>query len=124
MSNTHKRFLESLAGGTVVLLFQARGGGGSSYGGGNPPPASTCGWSGTQISGNHGHALTIAKADLDSMTDKAYSISGTATHDHMVILTVAHLGLLKAGQAVTVTSTATAATGIGLHSRIVTVSCM
>ena len=124
MSMTRKRFLGSVAGGTVVLLFQACGGGGTSYMGGNPPPASTCGASGTQISGNHGHALTIASADLDSMTDKVYSIMGTAAHDHMVTLTAAQLAQLKAGQTVTVTSTATDAVGIGLHSHNLAVSCM
>jgi hypothetical protein len=129
MGITRKRFLRSMTGGTVVLLFQACGGGGS-YGGsgtgygGNPMPASGCGSSGTQISGNHGHSLTIASTDLDSMTDKVYSIMGAATHDHMVTLTVAQLAKLKAGQSVTVTSSVTNAPSIGSHSHDVTVSCM
>jgi len=56
------------------------------------------------IAGNHGHVLTIAAADLDSTVDKVYDIKGTAGHTHSVTLTVANLRLLKAGTAVTVTS--------------------
>ena len=130
MSMTRKRFLGSVAGGTVVLLFQACGGGGSSGGTsmagggyGNPMPATGCGSSGTQISGNHGHELTIATADLDSTTAKTYSIMGAATHDHMVTLTAAQLAALKAGQVVTVTSTVTDAPTFGSHSHNLTVSC-
>jgi len=124
MSMTRKEFLRSLGGSTVVLLFQACGGGGGGYGAGAPAPASSCGSSGTQISGNHGHSLTIARADLDSMTDKVYSIMGTALHDHTVTLSVAQLVKLKAGQSVTVTSSVTDAPGFGSHSHDVTVSCM
>ena len=130
MSMRRKRFLESMAGGTVVLLFQACGGGGS-YGGssatggyGNPVPTSGCGSSGAQISGNHGHLLTVPTADLDSTTAKTYGIMGTALHDHTVTLTAAQLAQLKAGQTVTVTSTVTDAPSIGSHSHDVTVSCM
>jgi len=130
MSMTRKRFLGSITGGTVVLLIESCGGGGYSGSGGGmgyagaPMPAASCGSSGTQISGNHGHMLTIASADLDSMADKVYSIMGTATHDHMVTLTVAQLTKLKAGQSVTATSTVTSAPGFGSHAHDVTVSCM
>lgn len=123
MSLTRKRFLQSLGSGTVVLLFQACGGGGG-YGGVGAAPASTCGSSGAQISGNHGHSLTIARADLDSMTDKVYSIMGAAQHDHTVTLTSAQLTQLKAGQSVTVTSTVANPPVIGPHSHDVTVTCM
>ena len=118
MNMTRKQFLGSLAGGTVVLLFEGCGGGGSSYGGGGmPTPSTTC--SATNITGNHGHALTIQKTDLDSTTDRVYSIMNMATHDHMVTLTVAMLVLLKAGLPVTVTSTTTLA-----HNHDVTVRCL
>ena len=87
-------------------------------------PTSACGSSGAQISGNHGHVLTVPTADLDSATAMTYSIMGAATHDHMVTLTPAELAQLKAGQSVTVTSTVTNASGFGSHSHGVTVSCM
>ena len=134
MSMTRKRFLGSVTGGTVVLLFQACGGGGDGSGSvatggtgggyGNPTPSTGCGSSGTQISGNHGHTLTVPTVDLDSTTAKVYSIMGTAMHDHMVTLTPAQLAQLKAGGSVTVTSTVTNAPAIGSHSHDVTVSCM
>jgi len=129
MSMTRKRFLGTVTGGTVVLLVQACGGGGSSSGtsgaistgggyGGMPQPATGCGSSGAEISGNHGHILTIPVADLDAATDKSYSIMGTATHDHMVTLSPAQLAQLKGGQSVTVTSTLTNA-----HSHNLTIIC-
>ncbi|HEY6353837.1 MAG TPA: hypothetical protein VIY30_05060 [Burkholderiaceae bacterium] len=123
MNMTRKRLLESMAGGTVVLLVQACGGGGtSSYG--NPMPASGCGSSGLQISGNHGHMLTVPTADLASTSAKTYSIMGTATHDHTVTLSPAQLAQLKAGGSVTVTSTVTNAPTFGSHSHDVTISCI
>ena len=102
-----------------VLLVQGCGGGGSDSGAGsnNPPAANTCGGS---ISGNHGHTISIPKADLDSMTDKTYNIQGTATHNHTITLTPAQLTQLKtAGASVDVTSSTAEA-----HNHGVTVSCM
>jgi len=121
MSMTRKEFCGGLAGGTVLLLFQGCGGGGGYSGsssGGMMSTTTSCGASGSAIAGNHGHVLTIARADLDSMTDRVYSIMGTATHDHMVIFTAAMLAQLKAGQSVIVTSTTTLS-----HEHVVTTSC-
>jgi len=70
------------------------------------------------ISGNHGHVLTIAEADLDSTVDRTYDIKGSSGHTHTVTLTVANLQLLKAGTAVTVTSSS----GAG-HSHDVRAVC-
>jgi len=120
MNVSRKRFLQSVASGTAVLLFQGCGGGGSDYGGPSPAPAppaaGNCG--ATTIVGNHGHALSIARADLDSPTDKVYSIMGMAAHDHTVTLTPAMLATLKSGMAVTVTSS----DGAG-HTHEVTITC-
>ncbi|HJW11996.1 MAG TPA: hypothetical protein VJ598_09430, partial [Albitalea sp.] len=71
------------------------------------------------ITGNHGHVLSVPKTDLDSTSDKVYSIMGSAAHDHTVTLTAAQLAQLKAGMSVTVTSTTTLS-----HNHDVTVSCM
>ena len=135
MSITRKQFLGSITGGTVTLLIQACGGGGSSGasgtstaagggGYGNPMPASACGSSGAEISGNHGHVLTVPTADLSSSTAKTYSIMGSATHDHSVTLTAAELAQLQAGGTVMVTSSVTDAPGYGAHSHSLTVTCM
>lgn len=132
MKLTRKQFLGTLGSGTVVLWLQACGGGGGGgmggvtgggggmgggYGGGGGNLG--CGASGTSISNNHGHTLTINESDLDSTADKTYNIMGTASHNHTVTFTVAQLGTLKSGQSVTVTSTTTEG-----HTHDVTAKCM
>ena len=70
MNITRKGFVGALTGGTVLLLLKGCGGGGSdgAYGGGT---VLVCGASGIAIAGNHGHVLTILRAELDSLTDKS-----------------------------------------------------
>jgi hypothetical protein len=121
-SITRKQFLGRLAGGTVVVLLDGCGGG-DDYGGmapapspGPAPPPAACAAAG--ITANHGHTLSFQKTDLDSMTDKTYSIAGSAGHVHTITLNTTQLAQLKAGSMVTVTSTVTDA-----HSHDVTVSC-
>jgi len=128
---TRKGFLGAAAGGTVLLFLQACGGGGGDYSSAPapaptpppPPPAPAppgqCTPASAVISGNHGHVLAIPAADLDSTTDKSYSIHGTATHDHTVTFTVGLLQMLKNGQTVMATSTET-----NSHSHSVSVSCV
>lgn len=103
---TRKQFLGAAGAGTVLLWLQACGGGGDSGSdnGGLPPSISSCSSTGAAISGNHGHSVTIDKADLESTTPKTYSIQGSASHDHSITLSPANLAALKAGQSVTVTS--------------------
>ncbi|HSW27681.1 MAG TPA: hypothetical protein VLJ62_33305, partial [Burkholderiaceae bacterium] len=91
-----------------------------SYNGGNPAPLPTSSCS-ESIVGNHGHVLTIPVADLDSQTPKSYDIAGAAGHNHQVTFSAAQLAQLKAGTAVTVTSTAFAGDG---HTHSVTVDCV
>lgn len=121
---TRKGFLGAAAGGTILLLLQACGGGDDDAApatntGGGTTPSKTCGANGTAIAGNHGHVLSIPAADLDSSTDKTYSIQGSSGHDHLVTLTVAQLQALKAGQMVSATSTTDFQ-----HNHVVTVSCV
>jgi hypothetical protein len=72
----------------------------------------------TAITGNHGHALTIAATDLDSPVDRTFSIAGTADHDHTITLSVAQLQSIKAKMGATTVSSIT----VG-HSHDVTVNC-
>ena len=125
---TRKGFLGAVTGGTVLLLLQACGGGGDDSSAPSSPatptpaptPAGTeCASSGAAISGNHGHALEIPEADLDSTANMTYSIQGTTGHDHTVTFTPAQLQSLKAGQAVTVASSAAFQ-----HEHNVTVTCV
>ncbi len=79
----------------------------------------SCGASGTQIQGNHGHTLVIPAADLNSPIALSYSIAGFAGHDHTVTFSPAELQMLKAGQTVIVSSTATLS-----HTHVVTAVCV
>lgn len=105
---TRKAFLVQMVGGGWLLALGGCGGGGDGYAA-NPAPAApaarACGATG--ITDNHGHALQIPVADLNSATAMTYNIQGTAGHGHDVTLTAAQLAQLKAGQSVTVTSTMT-----------------
>jgi len=114
---TRKAFCARLTGATVVLLIQACGGGGD-YSAAPAAPAPAGAGCTDAIAGNHGHVLTIATADLDSATDKAYDIQGSADHTHTVTLTVANLRALKAGTMVTVLTSTTLS-----HDHSVSVQC-
>lgn len=125
MTITRKGFLGAAAGSTVILLLQACGG--SDYDAPAPAPGPApgpgpapqqCGSTGAAIAGNHGHALTIPAADLDSPANMTYNITAAADHPHNVTFTPAQLQQLKAGQAVTVLSTTNFA-----HEHAVTASC-
>ncbi|MDX1326599.1 MAG: hypothetical protein R3299_02765 [Arenibacter sp.] len=72
----------------------------------------------TSIGSNHGHSLTVSKADVNAGTQKVYSIQGSSGHDHEVTLTSANFAALKNNNAISVTSTA----GDG-HTHSVNVSC-
>ncbi len=121
----------------MTLLIQACGGGGETaflalFGGrtdggdpnDDPEPGSACGSSGNEITGNHGHVLTVPTADLTSIDAMTYSILGSATHDHLLTLLPDDLALLNSGGTVTVVSSVTDAPTFGLHSHGVTVTCV
>ena len=114
MVMTRKEFCATLAGSTVTLWLQGCGGGGD-YSGSPAAGGASCGASGSAISANHGHVLTIPKADLDSLVDKIYALTGS-DHTHTVTFTVAQLGQLKAGASVSVASTSNASAAYGAHA--------
>ena len=120
---TRKAFCARLAGASVVLLVQACGGGGSSSDEvpnpapvPGPKPSAACT---DTIAANHGHVLTIASADLDSLIPAVYNIQGAAAHNHSVTLTLADLRALKAGSAVTVISSNAAG-----HEHSISILCV
>lgn len=100
MDLTRKTFLVQLLGGSWGL---------SGCGGGGDAVGSMGAGCGATIAGNHGHVLTIAAADLNSLVDLTYDIHGTADHTHSVIFTAAMLAALKASNSVNVTSSSTLA---------------
>ncbi len=72
----------------------------------------------SSISSNHGHSLTVSKADVAAGVDKTYSIKGTANHDHEITITAADFNTLKNNMQVGENSTTVAS-----HSHTVTISC-
>jgi hypothetical protein len=115
---TRKSFLVQLGSGTCLLVLGGCGGGGSSYSASNSPAAGG-GCSASTITDNHGHALAIPAADLNSTVAMTYSIQGSADHSHDVTFSAAQLAQLKAGQMVTVGTTTTLA-----HAHTVTEACV
>jgi hypothetical protein len=68
---------------------------------------------------NHGHALTVSKADVMAGTAKTYDITGTALHAHMVTITAAQFAMLAANTTIMVTTQPDATA----HNHQVTVRC-
>ena len=73
---------------------------------------------GVSIGGNHGHSLTVSKADVESGVAKTYSIQGTSVHNHSVDLTAANFTSLKSNASISVTSS-----NDDSHTHSVQVSC-
>lgn len=121
MAITRKAFLVQWlpAAGGAWLLAGCGGGGGDDDGTAMPPPPSG-GQCGVTISGNHGHVLNLPIADLDSTTDRTYDIQGSAPHTHSVTFSAAQLAMLKAGQTVSVASSAFT----DGHSHLLTERCV
>jgi hypothetical protein len=84
----------------------------------NGGSSSTEGACGTTIAANHGHKLTVTRAQAQAGTAKSYDIQGDSEHPHTVELTAAHMTLLAGGDPVTVESSDDAS-----HSHSVTISC-
>lgn len=119
MSITRKSFCAAMASSPALLWLQGCGGGSDYSDAPAPPPPAVGGACASRaISENHGHVLAFNRADLDSTTNRSYSIRGSGDHDHIVTLTVAQLQSLKAGNTFDVVSSSG-----GGHVHDVTVSC-
>jgi hypothetical protein len=115
MAMTRRELLELTA---LALGAVACGGGGSS--GASSAPVS-CIDNGTSASiyANHGHVLTVTKADVIAGVEKVYNIQGSATHAHLVTITAALFTQLQANMAADTTSTLA-----DLHDHAIVVSCV
>ena len=85
------------------------------------PGPSSCG--ATAIEDNHGHALTIPVADVDSTVPITYSILGIADHNHTITLTPPQLAQIKNLTSVTVSSSVDRSNIYATHFHAVTVNC-
>lgn len=70
------------------------------------------------IGSNHGHSLTVSKADVDAGTAKTYDITGSSGHSHSVTVSSSNFASLKDNSSVNVDSTS----GNG-HTHSITVTC-
>jgi hypothetical protein len=66
----------------------------------------------------HTHTLMVPAADAVAGAERTYTTGVTEAHSHMVTITAAEMGMLKAGQTVTKPSTT-----VNLHAHQVTVMC-
>ena len=72
----------------------------------------------TAISSNHGHILTLSKADINAAVDKTYSIQGSSGHNHTILVTAANFSTLRVDKTLVVESSRD-----NSHRHNVTVSC-
>jgi hypothetical protein len=70
------------------------------------------------IADNHGHTLTVSKADVMMGAAHTYDITGTGGHTHMVTISAGAFGMLASNQSVMTVST----TGDN-HTHGITVGC-
>lgn len=128
MTMSRKQFLHTLAaGGAAALgapLLASLGACDSDDGGGEPdgnPGGANCVANGSTatIGGNHGHMMTVTKADIAAAADKTYAIMGTAGHPHSVTITAAQFATLAANTSIQVTSSSDAG-----HTHSVSVACV
>lgn len=71
-----------------------------------PPAVPNCQQNGTKITidANHGHAMTVSKADVVAGAEKIYDIEGVSGHVHLVTVTAAMFTVLQNNMQVTVSS--------------------
>lgn len=82
-----------------------------------PPPSCAMNGTAVLIGANHGHAMTVPKADVAAGIEKTYDIQGTSAHPHSVTLTTAHFAKLANNEDVLTMSTDDG------HAHSITVRC-
>ncbi|MFT3915329.1 MAG: hypothetical protein QM704_14780 [Anaeromyxobacteraceae bacterium] len=129
MREGRRAFIQVIILGSAGLAAGCGGGAepdptGGNDGGGQQaqPNCSTHGGTAASISANHGHVLAIPAADFADGLDHAYSIMGTADHDHTLALTSAQLASIKAGTQVAL-ACAMGGIGVAAHDHTVTTAC-
>jgi hypothetical protein len=119
MKLTRKEFLSTMvtaaagAAGAALLVACGSSSGDDGTGG-------DCLMNGTsaQFSANHGHVLTVPKADVTAGVAMTYTTTGTADHTHNVTISAPAFTMLTSNTTVMTVSTTT-----NNHTHNVTVSC-
>lgn len=120
MSMTRKQFLRTIVGAGIGVAGVATlaACGGDDEGGSPDAAGGTCSTATTTIGTNHGHVMTVTKAEIDAGVAKTYEIMGTSPHAHSVTVSAANFASLGKGGTVTITSTSGLA-----HTHDVVVMC-
>jgi len=121
MKTTRIQFVQGTFGVCASgLLLAACGGDDDDDGGSEGTAGSSSGGGacGSTIATNHGHSVTVTKADASAGAAKSYDIQGGADHSHTLSISAAEFAMLAAGDPVTITSSTDAG-----HAHAVTVSC-
>ncbi len=86
----------------------------------NPTQKKDCIVNGTSIiiGPNHGHSLTVSKGDVSDGLEKSYSIQGSSTHLHTVIISSSDFESLKINNGIEIESSKSSS-----HAHLVFVSC-
>lgn len=128
---TRKQFLKHALGASAAVLgltlladcSSSKDSPDAAPAGGMDAPAGhgDCVQNGTNVTigANHGHVMTVTKADVMAGVQKSYNIQGSADHPHTVTLTAAHFVSLAQNHAITTTSTTNAA-----HAHPIMVACV
>ena len=130
---TRRRFLKTVAVGSVGLGVLAMTGCGDDSTGTDSGTATdtgtadtgtadtgtaACTGTTTNISANHGHALDVLGSDVAAGAQVVYDIQGTASHTHDLTVAAADFTTLQGGGPVTITSSLSNG-----HTHAVTISC-
>ncbi len=100
---TRLSLLAMLGGASITIA--ACGGGGSSPGGPNPPNPPQSGDERGEITGNHGHTVTLTSAQMQAGGSVILTLTtGTPEHTHNVELTAAEVTTIRGGGRVSKTS--------------------
>ena len=87
--------LLGLFSGVTITVAGCGGGGGSPAAPGNPPSG---GDERGEITGNHGHTVTITSAQLQAGGDVTLTLTtGTPEHTHTLALTAAEVATIRGG---------------------------
>jgi hypothetical protein len=119
MSMSRKQFLRTLVGAGIGVAGVATLAACGDDGGGTPDAAGgSCTTPTATIGSNHGHTMTVAKAEVTAGVAKSYDITGAGGHTHTVMVSAANFVTLAGGGTVTITSSSGNA-----HTHDVVVMC-
>lgn len=104
--------LMALLGGVTVTII---GCGSDSTTAPTPNPNERAG----TVTANHGHTAAITNAALSAGNAVTLDIRGTADHPHTVVLSMAEVGQIAAGQRVSKASSTDGSATFGTHSHTV-----